>query len=181
MKGALIEANKESMSGYLELTISKFIQKIINNRFTVDDPAIKDPLKLKLNKVDHQRAVSRWWRGLNMISLQCETPEEFQLWTSRDKMPDVSDAWAIKQRWDQATNLAKKIEAKLLIWVNDLGGGRVPKRKGGEPPNTLRKEEFLMRVLENRLQWLHDQPIGLETAKAKTYAIRQKKRKLNNA
>ena len=47
-------------------------------------------------------------------------------------MPDALNAWAVKQRQDQATKLATKIEAKLLIWVNDLGGGRVPKTKGGD-------------------------------------------------
>ena len=96
-------------------------------------------------------------------------------------MPDALNAWAVKQRQDQATKLATKIEAKLLIWVNDLGGGRVSKTKGGQPPHTLPNEEFLMRVLENRLQILHDQPIGLEMVKANTYAICQKKQKLNNA
>ena len=116
-----------------------------------------------------------------MISLQCETPEEFQLWTSNDKMPDASDTQAINERKRKATGLVTKIEAKLLIWVNDLGGGRVTKKIGGKPPDTLTKDNFLMNTLENRLQILNDQPIGLETAKGNTYTIRRKKRKLNNA
>ena len=132
--------------------------------------------RLKLSKEEHQRMVSKWWRGLNMISLQCETPEEFQLWTSKDKIPDALNARAIKHRRDQATKLATKIEAKLLIWVNDLGGGSLKNKRGGNLLIHCERKNFWCEVWRTGSRYYMTSQSGWKRQK-QTHALYTKKNK----